>query len=73
MNAWAVGNITYEAGVLDWTKEKLKVIDIKTKKSMTMNGSLHPRENIGRMDLTKKEGERGLISYKECVNIEVQS
>ena len=73
MNTWAVGIIRYEAGVLDWTKEELKSIDIKTRKLMTMNGSLHPRGNVGRLYLARKEGVRGLISCEECVNVEVQS
>ena len=41
MSAWAVGIIRYGTGVLDWTKEELKSIEIKTRKLMTMNGSLH--------------------------------
>ena len=73
MNAWAVGIIRYGAGVLDWTKEELKSIDIKTRKLMTMNGSLHPRGNVGRLYLARKEGGRGLISCEECVNVEVQN
>ena len=56
MNAWAVGIIRYGAGVLDWTKEELKNIDIKTRKLMTMNGSLHPGGNVGRLYLARKEG-----------------
>ena len=73
MNAWAVGIIRYRAGALDWTKEELKSIDIKTRKLMTMNGSLHPRGNVGRLYLARKEGGRGLISCEECVNVEVQN
>ena len=48
MNAWTVGIIRYGAGVLEWMKEELKTIDVKTRKSMTINGSLHWRENVGR-------------------------
>ena len=73
MSTWAVGIIRYGARVLDWTKEELKSIDIKTRRLMTMNGSLHPRENVGRLYLARKEGGRGLISCEECVNVEVQN
>ena len=62
-NAWAVGIIRYGAGVE--LKEELKSIDIKTRKLMTMNGSLHPRGNVGRLYLARKEGGRGLISCEE--------
>ena len=51
INAWTVGIIRYGAGVLDWTKEELKTIDITTRKSMTINGSLHWRGNVGRFYL----------------------
>ena len=43
--------IRYGAGVLDWTKEELKSIDIKTRKLVTMNENLHPRANVGRLYL----------------------
>ena len=62
-----------EVGVLDWAKEQLKSIDINTRKLMTMNESLHQRENIGRLYLLRKEGGRGLIICEECINVEVQS
>ena len=73
MNAWVVGIIRYRAGLLYWMKEELKSIDIKTRKLMTMNGSLHPRGNVGRLHLARKEGGRGLVSCEECVNVEVQT
>ena len=54
-------------------KEQLKSIDIKTKKLMTMNGSLHPTGNVGRLYLARKDRGRGLIICEECVNVEVHS
>ena len=58
MNAQSVGIIRYGAGVLDQRKEELKSTDIKTRKLMTMNGSLHPTGNVGR--LQEKGEEEGL-------------
>ena len=60
MNVWAVGCIRYGAGMLRWTKEEL-------------NGSLHLRRNVGRLNLARKEGRKGLISCEECKYVEVQS
>ena len=40
---------------------------------MIISGSLHPRGNVGRLCLSRKEGARGLISCEEFVNVEVQS
>ena len=73
MNAWAVSFIRYGTGVLDWTKEESKTIDIKTRKLMTINRSLYPRRNVGRLHLARKGQEGGLISCEECVNMKVQS
>ena len=73
MNPWAVGIIRYGAGVLDRTKEELKSIEIKIRKFMIMNGSLQSRGNVGRLHLARNEGGRGLTSYEERVNLEVQS
>ena len=47
IKAWTVGINRYGVGVLGWTKEELKSINIKTRKLMTMNWSLHPRGNVG--------------------------
>ena len=40
---------------------------------MTMNGSIRPTGNVGRLYLARKEGGRGLISCEKCVNVEVQN
>ena len=62
-----MGIIRYGAGVLDWTKEELKSIEIKTRKLMTMNGSLQPRGNVGRFYIARKEGGRGLEVVKNVL------
>ena len=62
MNAWSVVIIRYGAEVLDWTKEELKSIDTRTKKLITINGSLNPRENVCRLYLARKKG--GKRAYK---------
>ena len=74
INAWTVSISKYGAGALDWTKEELKSIDIKTRKLMTMNERLHPRGNVGRLYLARKQGGRG--AYKlwrtwECGSAEL--
>ena len=58
MNASSEGIIGYGAEVLDWTKEELKSLVMRTRKLMTINGSLNPRENVGRLYLARKEGRR---------------
>ena len=40
---------------------------------MTVNGSLHPRGNIGKLYHSRKEGGRRLTSCEEYVNVELHS
>jgi len=73
INAWAIGVVRYGAGVLDWTKEELRALDIKTRKLMTMTGCLHPRSDVNRIYVARSKGGRGLISVDECVEAEERS
>ena len=59
INALVVGIIRYGAGVLHWMIEELESINIKTRRLMTMNGSIHRRENVNCILQEKKE-EKGL-------------
>ena len=65
MNASVAGIIKYGDEVLDWTRKQLKSIDIKTRKLVTVNGSLHLKGNVVRLYLARKEGGRGFISCEE--------
>ena len=61
INTWAVGVIRYSAGIIDWTIQDIKRLDIKTQKIMTKNGALHPRSNVGSLYLNRYERGRGLL------------
>ena len=51
INTWVVEVIRYSAGIIDWTIQDIKRIDIRTQKIMTMNDELRPRLNVGRLYL----------------------
>ena len=70
INAWAIGVVRYSAGILDWTKEDLKQMDVKTRKILTFCGAFHKRGSVGRLYLKRKEGGKGLISVEDCVRQE---
>ena len=72
INAWAVGVIRYSAGIVDWTMEDIKRMDVKTRKTLTMNGAFHPRASVDRLYLRRREGGRGLLSVEECVQAEMK-
>ena len=70
LNVWAVSVVRYTAGVLDWTKRELKAMDVKTRKTLTMNGAYHMRSSVDRLYMKRKVGGRGLMSVEQCVRSE---
>ena len=64
-NCFAVSVFRATVGICDWTKEDLTQLDIRTRKLMTMNGSLHPRSDTDRLYIPRKEGGRGLLSIED--------
>ena len=70
VNTWAVATFRYGAGIIQWKYNKLKDIDRKTRKTMTMYGAFHPKSDVDRLYVKRKEGGRGLISVERCVKEE---
>ena len=73
INSRAVAFIRYGAGLIKWTKDELKNIDRKTRKTMTMHRALHPQADVDRLYLPRNKGGRGMISVEDCVEIEIES
>ena len=73
INQWALGVMRYSGGVIDWNRGDLVRIDIKTRKILTSNALFHPRANVARLYLKRKDGGRGLISVEQCVKSEENS
>ena len=63
-NTFAVPIITPSVGVLNWTTNDIKQIDIKTRKILTIIGNFHPISDIDKLYCDKKSGGRGLRSIK---------
>ena len=49
---------------------KLKVLDRKTRKLMTLYGALHPKRDVDRVYVARQKGGRGLICCQMCVKFE---
>ena len=49
VNIWAVSEMGYGAGIQKWNTDKLRSLDRKTRKFMTMEGALHPKSDINRI------------------------
>ena len=47
-------------------------MDQRTRKLMTMRNALHPRDDVDRLYVSRKEGRRGLASIGDSVNASIQ-
>ena len=56
LNSWVVSMLRYGAGILKWNKNELQEMDRKTRKFMTMNKELHPRSDVARLYVSRKNG-----------------
>ena len=55
---WAVLLVRYSGPFLKWTREELRQMDLRTRKLMTMHKALHPRDDVDRLYVPRKEGGR---------------
>ena len=62
INTRAVALVRYSGPFSKWTREELKQMDQRTKEIMTMHRVLHPRDDIDRLYVSRKERGRGLAS-----------
>ena len=72
INTWAVPLVRYSGPFLKWTRDELKQMDQRTKKLMTMHKALHPRDDVDRLYVSRKEGGRGLASIEDTVDASIQ-
>ena len=56
----------YGFGIFNWKIIELKAIDRKVRKILTKGKYHHPKSNIHRLYLSRKEGGRGLIGAFDC-------
>ena len=69
---WAVPLVRYSGRFLKWTREELKQMDQRTRKLMTMHKALHPRDDVDRLYVSRKQGGRGLASIEDTVDASIQ-
>ena len=47
-------------------------IDRKTRKLFTIYGALHPKSDVDRLYIPRKEGGRGLKSIEDCAELAIR-
>ena len=61
INTWAVPLVRYSLSQVD-----------QRRKLMTMHKALHPRNDVDRLYVSRKEGGRGLTSIEDSVDVSIQ-
>ena len=69
---WTVLLIRYSGPFLKWTRDELKQMDGRKRKLMTMHKALHPRDDVDRLYVPRKEGGRGLASIEDSLDASIQ-
>ena len=64
-NTFAIPVLTPTFGILPWSKDELKQIDIRTRKILTISGSFHLNSDVDRLYSHRREGGRGLNSIDD--------
>ena len=64
-NIFAIPVITPTFGILNWTKDELAGIDVKTRKILTSTGSFHVNSDVDRLYTHRNKGGRGLNSLAD--------
>ena len=72
INTWAVLLVRYCGPFLKWSKDEFKQMDQKTRKLMTMHKALHPRGDVDRLYVSRKEGGRWLASIEDSMDASIQ-
>ena len=72
VNTWVVSLLRYSAAFVSWRKSEVQAIDRKTRKLFIIYGALHPKSDVDRLYIPRKEGERGLTSIEDCAELAIK-
>ena len=72
VNNLPVSPLRYSAAFISRRKCELQSIDRKTRKLFTIYGRLHPKSDVDRLYIPRKDGGRGLIAIEDCVELAVR-
>ena len=72
----AIGLLTvlvlrYSFGIINWNQEELQKLDRKTRKLLTIHGQHHPKADIDRLYVPRKQGGRGLMQLEAAHAVEI--
>ena len=68
-NAFAAPVITPAIGILDWTIQEIKDIDIRIRKILSVTGNFDPNSDVDRLYIRRNIGGRGLRACQRLIEI----
>jgi len=71
IGALAVPVLRYSFRIINWRIEEIKQIDRKTRKMLIMYKMHHPKADIDRLYVKRKEGGRGLLQVEAAHKTEI--
>ena len=71
VNTWAVSLLRYSTAFVSWRKSEFQAIDRNTRTLLTIYGALHPKSDVDRLYIPKKEEGRGLVFIEDCVELAI--
>ena len=66
----AIGALQIEFGIINWRTEEIKK-DRKTRKMLTVHKTHHPKADMDRLYVKRKEGRRGLVQIEAAYKAEI--
>jgi len=75
-NIQAIGSLAvpvhrYSFGIINWHQEELQKLDRKTRKLLTIHGQHHPKADVDRLYVPRKQGGRGLMQLETAHPVEI--
>ena len=67
----AVPVLRYSFGIVNWHQEELQKLDRKTRKLLTIHGQHHPKADVDRLYVPRKQVERGLMQLEAAHAVEI--
>ena len=64
INSLAIPVVTYSFNVINWSVSEIKKVDTKIRKLLTMHRMHHPKADVDRLYLPRKDGGRGMIQLE---------
>ena len=67
----AVPVLRYSFGIINWHQEELQKLDWNTRKLLTIHGQHHPKADVDRLNVPRKQGGRCLMQLEAAHAIEI--